>query len=334
MNDAQQLSAHLVNLGLRIREHISVGRDPAIDSKSLGVGAGDTIFALDRKVEPLVLAAMEALPTSLLPVLVVCEGLGRDGRQWVGPTDLALNYQILIDPIDGTRSLMYDKRSAWFLATAAPDHGADTRVKDSVTSVMIELPTSKQGFADEFILIDRTVVANRRNLVTGNCRTVTAQPSTETTLRHGFAQVSSFFPGIKVLAADLMETIASATLGVASIDEASIFDDQYICTGGQMAELMIGHDRFCCDLRPIFFRILNGNSRSEIDGLCCHPYDLAGMQIAKEFGVIFTDGYGHDLDIGFDVKTNVHWCGYANGDLRNAIEPIIQRWLRDHLGSV
>ena len=31
-----------------------------------------------------------------------------------------------------------------------------------------------------------------------------------------------------------------------------VFDDEYICSGGQLYELMAGHDRFLADLRPIF----------------------------------------------------------------------------------
>lgn len=333
MTGKGQLAAHLTALGLTIRDRIMVGRDTATDSEAMGAAAGDTIFAIDRKVEPLILSAMEALPESLLPVLVVCEGLGRDGRHRFGPADLSLKFQILIDPIDGTRSLMYDKRSAWFLAAAAPDRGDDTRLTDAVVSVMVELPTSKQGLADDFVSIDGAAKGDRRNLVSGTGRPLTGRPSGEISLRHGFGQVASFFPGVKVLAAGLMEAIAAATLGAVSVKEASIFDDQYICTGGQLVELMTGRDRFCCDLRPLFYEILRREGPSAERGLCCHPYDMAGLPIAKALGVILTDGYGKELDAKFDVESPVHWCGYANQELRNSIEPVIQGWLRDRLGS-
>ena len=49
-----------------------------------------------------------------------------------------------------------------------------------------------------------------------------------------------------------------------------VFDDQYICTGGQFYELIVGHDRFIADLRPLFYQILH-----QPPGLCCHPYDYA-----------------------------------------------------------
>lgn len=333
MTNTEQLAAHLTDLGLSIRDRIMVGRNTATDTKALGVAAGDTIFAIDRKIEALIFSAMGKLPIDLLPVLVVCEGLGKDGRQRFGPADQPLKFQVLIDPIDGTRSLMYDKRSAWFLAAVAPDRGSDTSLGDAVISVMVELPTSKQGLADNFVSIGSAAKGERRNLASGTVKPLISRPTGEDSLRHGFGQVASFFPGVKVLAASLMEAIAAATLGAVSVKEASIFDDQYICTGGQLVELMTGRDRFCCDLRPIFYEILRREGSSAESGLCCHPYDMAGLPIAKALGVVLTDGYGKELNAKFDVESPVHWCGYANQELRASIEPVIQGWLRERLGA-
>ena len=53
---------------------------------------------------------------------------------------------MIVDTIDGTRGLMYDKRAAWCLAAAAP-HGGSLR--DVVAAAMTELPTVKQGAADQ-----------------------------------------------------------------------------------------------------------------------------------------------------------------------------------------
>src|SRR5690606_31454271 len=118
-------------------------------------------------------------------------------------------------------------------------------------------------------------------------------PSRATTLHNGFAQVSSFFPGTKVLAAELMERIARAGLGDAEAAPA-LFEDQYISTGGQLVELMMGHDRFCCDLRPLFYRIATASGGAGA-GLECHPYDMAGLLVAQQAGVILTDGFGGAL---------------------------------------
>ena len=51
--------------------------------------------------------------------------------------------RIIIDPIDGTRGLMYDKRSAFFLAGAAPNRGDSTTLQDIEVAAMVELPTTR-----------------------------------------------------------------------------------------------------------------------------------------------------------------------------------------------
>ena len=276
---------------------------------------------------------MENWPESLKPTLVIAEGFGSDGRRLFGDSAHLPRHRVLIDPIDGTRNLMYDKRAGWFLAAIAPDYGEKTRLSQSLASVMIELPPSKQLFADSFVFVKgQAVLAKRTKIDTGEVTTFVPRPSTEPTLLNGFAQVANFFPGTKALAAELMERIAEATLGRVRPGQASIFDDQYISTGGQLVELLVGHDRFCCDLRPLFYEIAEQRSRVPVvRGLECHPYDIAGMLVAQNAGVILTDGFGQPLDTPFDVTHPVHWCGYANEHLRAQIEPVIQRWLSEKL---
>ncbi len=65
--------------------------------------------------------------------------------------DSKLRFRVIIDPIDGTRGLMYDKRSAWFLAAVAVDKGEQTGLRDTIASVMVELPTSKQHLCDSLL---------------------------------------------------------------------------------------------------------------------------------------------------------------------------------------
>ena len=106
---------------------------------------------------------------------------------------------------------------------------------------------------------------------------------------------------------------------------ATVFDDQYISTGGQFYELIVGHDRFNADLRPVFYRVQRMG-----EGLCCHPYDCAALLIAEEAGVVITDERGRPLDAPLDVTSGVSWVGYANRALRARIEP----HLSELLGSI
>jgi hypothetical protein len=89
--------------------------------------------------------------------------------------------------------------------------------------------------------------------------------------------------------------------------------------------LIVGHDRFNADLRPLFYQM-----QGQPEGLCCHPYDCATMLIAEEAGAVITDGFGRPLDGPLDVTTGLHWAGYANAALRARIEPLILQFLRDH----
>jgi hypothetical protein len=131
-----------------------------------------------------------------------------------------------------------------------------------------------------------------------------------------------------MLAAELMERIATGVSTQPVAGHALIFEDQYISTGGQMIELIRGHDRFCCDLRPLFYDILERRGGVAVTrGLECHPYDIAGLLVAQQAGVIITNGFGQPLDAKFGVDEGIHWCGYANANLQREIQPIIQSWL-------
>ena len=54
------------------------------------------------------------------------EGVGEDSPTDRSRADTPVAQtclKLIVDPIDGTRSLMYDKRSAWVLAAVAPQRG-------------------------------------------------------------------------------------------------------------------------------------------------------------------------------------------------------------------
>ena len=120
-----------------------------------------------------------------------------------------------------------------------------------------------------------------------------------------------------------MEHLAANLVGKADVTRATVFDDQYISTGGQFYELVIGHDRFNADLRPTFYRM-----QGQPEGLSCHPYDCATMLIAEECGVILTDETGRPLDGPLDTTTGLSWVGYANPALRRKIEPLVAGFLQ------
>ena len=293
--------------------------------------AADTIYEIDALVEPLLEAFCREW-AGTTPLVLVAEGIEDDGvagREGVkvfpeGSREDDARIRLIVDPIDGTRGLMYDKRSAWALAAAAPNRGPGTSLRDVEVAVMTELPTSKMGRADVLWAV-KGQGANgvRVDLGTGQEVPLALKPSQAEGIEHGFAMVSDFFPGTKVLAGELMEYLVRHLVGPADVTRATVFADQYISTGGQFYELIVGHDRFNADLRPAFYRL-----QGQPAGLCCHPYDCAGLLIAEEAGVVITDDRCMALDGPFDVTTGLSWVGYANESLRRRIEPLLLAFLQ------
>ena len=289
----------------------------------------DTIYRIDAEVEP-VLELFCAEWGKSAPLVLVAEGLEDETGNEVahrvfphGTSESDAKLRVIIDPIDGTRGIMYDKRPAWALAGVAPNKGPGTRLRDVEVAVMTELPTSKMGFADVLWAVKgQGAHGVREDLRTLDRTDLPLTPSQADRIDHGFAAVSNFFPGTKVLASELIEHLVRNLIGVADVTRATVFDDQYISTGGQFYELIVGHDRFNADLRPAFYRI-NGQP----DGLCCHPYDCATLLVAEEAGVVVTDDRGRPLDGPLDTTTGLSWIGYANAALRSRIEPLVLDFL-------
>jgi hypothetical protein len=138
--------------------------------------------------------------------------------------------------------------------------------------------------------------------------------------------ISRFFPGARDELAAIDEEIVIAALGPVEPGKAHCFEDQYISSGGQLYELLAGHDRFVADLRPLMEQVMS--RRGLRLGICCHPYDLCSALIAEELGVIITDALGQPLRAPLNVEADVAWAGYANDRIRHQIEPLLQNALR------
>jgi hypothetical protein len=320
----------------RLREFQRTVRDVIIESRNAGslhkvsrVSTADTIYKIDSDVDPILEKFCEEWGKET-PLVLIAEGLeGADGTEAEhvvfprGTTESDATIRVIVDPIDGTRGIMYDKRPAWALAGVAPNKGPKTRLRDIEVAVMTELPTSKMGFGDVLWAIKgQGMHATRENLFSGEAQPIPASPSNADRIDHGFAMISNFFPGTKVLASELMEHLVKNLIGQADVTRATIFEDQYISTGGQFYELIVGHDRFNADLRPTFYRM-----QGQPEGMSCHPYDCATLLIAEEAGVVITDEKGAPLDGPLDTTTGLSWIGYANAKLRQRIEPLLLDFL-------
>lgn len=289
---------------------------------------GDTIFAIDRIGEEALIQAFERQIGPIAPFVLIGEGL--KGSHTVLPRGVLESeavWRVIVDPIDGTRGLMYQKRSAWILTGVAPNRGRETSLQDVVLAVQTEIPLVKQHLCDSMWAIrGKGAYAERYNRLNGERRSLRLRPSQERTIRHGFAAIARFFPGAREELAAIDEEIVHGALGDVERGKAHCFEDQYPSTGGQLYELMAGHDRFIADLRPVMEPFLR--QRGLALGICCHPYDLCTELIAREAGVIITDPRGEPLRAPLDAEANVAWVGYANKYIREGIEPLMQRALQ------
>jgi fructose-1,6-bisphosphatase/inositol monophosphatase family enzyme len=285
---------------------------------------GDTIYEIDRVAEHVLVEEIgRTIATRDAPVLLIAEGLA--GGEVVIPRDAprsAVRWVMIVDPVDGTRGVMYQKRPAWILTgvAAGPDPGT---LADIELAVQTEIPLVKQHLCDELWAVRGLgASALRTNRLTLASRRLELRPSSATTIAHGFATISRFFPGNRAELAALDDEVVEAVLGPPQPGKAQAFEDQYISTGGQLYELMAGHDRFIADLRPLFER-----RRPDRAALCCHPYDLATELIARELGVLVTNERGGPLDATLDVSSDVAWVGYANQAVKTLVEPHLRRAL-------
>lgn len=304
-----------------IREQASEALSSVAD-----VRGGDTIYSIDAHADEILHAFCTEWAKEIGPLALIAEGI--EGAGWhvfpEGAKEEDASFLMMVDPIDGTRNIMYDKRSAWILTGIAPNKGRETTLADIEAAVMTELPTTRHRVGD-ILWASRGSGAHRetQDLTTGEITAVPLRPSQSPTLAHGFASIAKFFPPAKAAIAAFEEELLARVMPDDAGENPLVFDDEYISTGGQIYELLVGHDRFIADLRPVFFEKLGLPKK-----LVCHPYDICVEIIAREAGVTITDEHGQPLSAPLDIRADVAWCGYANVTLKNTIEPELLALLR------
>lgn len=289
----------------------------------------DTIFAIDKVSEALLVSELAPHAEGLGGILLIAEGLPAEGRCLPeGRKEESLKWRVIIDPIDGTRGLMYQKRSAWVLTGVAPNRGPNTQLSDIELAVQTEIPLVKQHLCDVLWAIrGQGAHAQRVNRLTGAVVPLNVKPSKARSIEQGYAMLARFFPGARDVLAAIDEELVARALGHTKEGRATCFEDQYASTGGQLYELLVGHDRFVADLRPLMAGILR--ERGLPGAMACHPYDICTSLIAEELGVILKAPDGGALSVPLDVTTPVAWVGYANAYLQAQLEPALLSILQE-----
>ena len=146
------LLAPIIALHDRIRDSVVAACErqateelSAVDSED----ATDTIYSIDRVSEEILVEGLEAIARKE-PMVLIAEGLPNGSLTLPhGTSDADCKWRVLVDPIDGTREIMYQKRSAWILTGVAPNNGDATRVRDIMLAVQTEIPILKQHAGDQ-----------------------------------------------------------------------------------------------------------------------------------------------------------------------------------------
>lgn len=282
-------------------------------------GYGDTSYKIDLIAEEKIEKYANLLAEHGYSVEIIAEGIGH--RQYLSNKSQP-EYSIIIDPLDGTRGIMYDFRSSFVLTGIASYDPNGNTLKDIEIAVQTEVPPSKQNQISQLWAIkNQGAFGQLIDLDTHETQEEPLKTSMAKNIDHGFAVFVNYFPGNKAEIGQIADDVFQKVQGKVELNQSIVFDDQYICTAGQLYLLITGRYRFLADIRPLYIK----------SGLTAHPYDLCTLLIATEAGALITDPYGEELNYPLDTDTQCGLIAYANPDIKNLIEPVLLPLLRQKL---
>jgi len=279
-------------------------------------GAGDLSYALDDVAdEPL--ADFGRRLGARHPLVLIAEGPG-ESRHGAGAAGAPL--RALVDPVDGTRSLMHDMRSAWALTGLAPDKGPATRLSDVEVAVQTELPTTSAGVYHVLTAVrGRGATIARHDVRTGaELERRALHAPQELRLDNGYLCFTRFLAVERPLVAELEADFLARVIEAHGLDPRLLYDDQYLCTAGQLFLTGTGRYRMLADLRGWLHRTRG------LQNFTAKPYDLATLLVWREAGVpVLGEGF-LPLDAPMDTETRLSVIAFANEELRAKLEPALR----------
>ena len=293
---ADELARALAAVGREVRDAVLAVPATAADADVVRFEGGDVVFGLDARADVVLIDALQRHCGGRWPGRLVMEGLdtpaviGADGGEWV----------YLADPVDGTRPWLAGKRSAWVLLGA----GRQARtLEDLEVGAAVELPTARARLARVAWAARSGAAEAEDDDLSGQTppRPVVLRSRPGIDLERAWVTVARFSPGQK----EAIGRFEDALLG-----GLEVYEDPYLCSGGQLMGLASGADAAVLDPRPLF------NSH-----FCAHPYDLAALVVARAAGVIVEALPPGPLDVPLDPTADVAWAGYANEEIARRLRP-------------
>lgn len=277
-------------------------------------GAGDITYAIDDHVERAITSWFDEV-ARLGPLSLMTEDSGwlHRGPGPAGSMPLADfdhgGPRIALDPIDGTRNLMADLRSAWTVVSFAPPGVGGPRLSDQTMGMVSEIPDSRaaryrvlSAARDErcrFELreLDGSKLVRERELRSdGDAR-----------VDRGYFPFFRYAPDQRPALARIEAAFFERLREHESADLRHVFDDQYISNAGQLALLAFGTYRTIVDVRGWLARQHGART------ITSKPYDVAGaIFCARAAGCVVEAPFGAPLDFPIDVVTPVDFIGFVN----------------------
>jgi len=333
MSDFERWRPRLVNLCDELRSLtrealLAADREGSLDAlaRPHGMGQGDVTFGLDVPSEERIAAwQREVARAEPLSVLTEDAGWRHMGPDENGGARALAGFdhggpRIAIDPIDGTRNLMADLRSAWTEIAFAPPGMGEPRLSDCTGGIVSEIPGTLAARYRRLVSGGRECTLELADLAGGS--RVERRPlraDDDARVDHGYFPFFRYEPPQRPAIARLEADFFARLVRHEGASMRAIYDDQYISSAGQLVLLALGRYRMVVDARELVRR------RFGTPGVTSKPYDLAGAVVcARAAGVVVTAAEGGPLDFPIDATTPVAYAGYANERTRARLEP---HWL-------
>lgn len=297
--DTAELASALARVGRSVRDAVRGGTRPG-DADVVRVEGGDEVFGIDTRAEAALVEGLADLVHWAGSAVVE----GHDDTVAVGGDGGGGPWRYICDPVDGSRVLLAGKRSAWVLLGA----GRDARTLENLeVGAAVEIPCAGAAAGTvAWAVSGGAAHACVDDLVAGSPpRSLTLVP------RRGAGVARTFVSVVRGLHRPRVPLAAWEDAVLGHLD-VPVFEDAYLCTGGQLMGLATGADAAVFDPRPL----VAGST-----GLCAHPYDLAAIVVARSAGVVVEALPPGPLDVALDTTTDVAWAGYANEDVAALLRP-------------
>ena len=307
-------------------------RDDTRIARPQGRGVGDLTYGLDlpseARIDRWFRDAARRAPLSVLTEDTGWRHLGpapdggaateRAGFDHGGP-------RIAVDPVDGTRNLMNDLRSAWTAVALAGPGPDPPRLSDVELGIVGEIPTSRAALYQRLAARRGGPCESELRVLVGDRphRRDHLQTGEDDRPDSGYFPFFRFAPDLRPLLAGLEADFFARLAAHEGAAVEHCFDDQYITNAGQLVLLAQGTYRMIADLRGEAGRIAGCAT------ITSKPYDLAGAVIcARAAGCVLTDPDGGELDFPLDATTPVTFVGWVNPPTRARLEPHMQAALQ------